>query len=185
MTNPEPLACVDAAYTDSAASAACVLFAKWDAAAPLRVLTTRQAAAAAYEPGAFYKRELPLLLAVLHELQHPPRLVIVDGYVWLGDTVGPGGSPGLGAMLYKALGECSPVVGVAKTRFAGASAGLPVIRGGSGRPLYVSAVGMAATEAARCVQSMHGHHRIPTLLRLVDRAARDMLLQVDGGAPFT
>jgi deoxyribonuclease V len=185
MTSPEPLACVDAAYTERAASAACVLFAQWDAAAPLRVLTTRQAAAAAYEPGAFYKRELPLIVAVLNDLEHRPRLVIVDGYVWLDDAGGPGGRPGLGAMLHRALGERIPVVGVAKTMFAGAAAGLPVVRGESERPLYVSAVGMEAMEAARCVQGMHGHHRIPTLLRLVDRAARDVLSQSDLSAPST
>src|SRR5262245_35099826 len=103
----EPLACLDAYYTDSAASAACVLFQSWDAAAPLQVLTLRQGAAQAYEPGAFYKRELPLLLAVLELMERPPRTVIVDGYVWL-----DGGRPGLGAMLYGALGERVPVVGV-------------------------------------------------------------------------
>jgi deoxyribonuclease V len=170
---PEPLACLDAAYSDDAASAACGLFADWDAAAPLRILTLRQAAAAAYEPGAFYKRELPILLAVLNALERLPRLLIVDGYVWLDDQ----GRPGLGAMLHGALGKRIPVVGVAKTRFAGASAGLPVIRGGSRRPLYVSAVGLDAAEAAQGVQRMAGHHRIPTMLRLVDRAARAALSQ--------
>ncbi len=167
---PEPLACLDAAYADGAASAACVLFSAWEAAAPLQVLTTRQGAAQAYEPGAFYKRELPLLLAVLDRLERPPGTVIVDGYVWLDD----GGRPGLGAMLYRALGERIPVVGVAKTQFAGA-AGLPVVRGGSRRLLYVSAVGTDAAEAAKGVQAMHGPHRIPTLLQIVDRAARDGL----------
>jgi deoxyribonuclease V len=185
MAGPEPLACLDAAYTESAASAACVLFAQWDSASPLRVLTTRQAAAATYEPGAFYKRELPLLLAVLDRLERLPRLVIVDGYVWLDGTGGPGGRPGLGALLHSALGESTPVIGVAKTRFAGASASLPVIRAGSKRPLYVSAIGMDAREAARRVQGMDGGHRIPTLLRLVDRAARDALPQGDRAAPST
>jgi len=166
----EPLACVDAHYTDSAASVACVLFQAWDAAAPLQVLTSRHGAAQAYEPGAFYKRELPLLLAVLDRLTRQPGTVIVDGYVWL-----DGGRPGLGAMLYRALGERIPVIGVAKTQFAGATAGIPVVRGGSRRPLYVSAVGIDAAEAARGAEAMHGPHRIPTLLHLADRAARDAL----------
>jgi deoxyribonuclease V len=167
----EPFACLDAAYNDSAASAACVLFPTWGAATPLRVLTTRQGAAPAYEPGAFYKRELPLLLAVLDQLERPPGTIIVDGYVWLDAA----GRPGLGAMLHRALAERIPVVGVAKTAFAGADAGIPVVRGGSGRPLYVSAVGIDAEEAAKGVQSMHGRHRIPTLLQVADRAARDAL----------
>jgi deoxyribonuclease V len=167
----ELFACLDAAYTETAASAACVLFPAWDAVAPLRVLTTRQGAAPAYEPGAFYKRELPLLLAVLDQLERPPGTIIVDGYVWLDAA----GRPGLGAMLHRALGERIPVVGVAKTAFAGADAGIPVVRGGSGRPLYVSAVGIDAKEAAKGVQGMQGPHRIPALLQLVDRAARDAL----------
>ena len=165
---PEPFACLDAAYTDSAAGAACVLFAAWDATAPLRVVTTRQGAASDYEPGAFYKRELPLLLAVLDQLERLPGTLIIDGYVWLDSE----GKPGLGAMLHRALAERISVIGIAKSRFAGASACLPVVRGSSLRPLYVSAVGMDAADAAKGVQSMHGRHRIPTLLRLVDRAAR-------------
>jgi deoxyribonuclease V len=185
MTSPEPLACLDAAYADNAGSAACALFAQWDSASPLRVLTTQQAVAAAYEPGAFYKRELPLLLAVLNGLERLPPVIIVDGYVWLDDKGGPEGRAGLGAVLHSALGGRAAVVGVAKTRFAGASAGLPVVRGGSERPLYVSAVGIDAMEAARCVQGMAGVHRIPTLLRLVDRAARDALVQGDRSAPST
>jgi len=168
---PEPFGCLDAAYAETAASAACVLFPAWDAAAPLRVVTTRQGAAPAYEPGAFYKRELPILLAVLEQLERPPGTVIVDGYVWLD----AGARPGLGAMLHRALAERIPVVGVAKTAFAGADAGIAVVRGGSARPLYVSAVGIDAEEAAKGVQSMHGQHRIPTLLQIADRAARHAL----------
>jgi nucleotide-binding universal stress UspA family protein/deoxyinosine 3'endonuclease (endonuclease V) len=166
----EPFACLDAHYTDSAASAACILFQAWDAPAPLQVLALRQDPAQAYEPGAFYKRELPLLLAVLDRLERPPGTVIVDGYVWLDDS---GSRPGLGARLHRALGERIPVIGVAKTRFAGASAGIPVLRGGSGRPLYLTAAGIDPSEAARGVAAMHGDHRIPTLLQLADRTARD------------
>jgi deoxyribonuclease V len=168
---PELIACLDAAYSDGAASAACVLFAAWGAAAPLRVATVRHGAAQDYEPGAFYKRELPLLLAVLAELERLPDILIVDGYVWLdGES-----RPGLGAMLHRALQERAAVVGVAKTRFAGATACIPVIRGGSRNPLYVSGAGIAAAAAADGVRAMHGRHRIPTLLRLVDRAARAAL----------
>ena len=167
----QPFACLDAAYTDRAASAACVLFAAWDAAAPLRILTTRRAAAAAYEPGAFYKRELPLLLAVLARLEHRPSMLVIDGYVWLAGE----DRPGLGAMLYRELAQHVPVVGVAKSAFAGASASIPVIRGGSRRPLFVSAAGIETATAASGVRSMHGRHRIPTLLQLADHAARAAL----------
>ena len=56
------------------------------------------------------------------------------------------GRPGLGAMLYRALDERAGVVGVAKTSFAGATACVPVIRGSSQNPLYVSAAGIDAVE---------------------------------------
>jgi deoxyribonuclease V len=166
------IACLDAAYSQTSASAACVLFATWNAATPAQVLTWRQGAAAAYEPGAFYKRELPLLLAVLGQVRHRLATVIIDGYVWLDGER----RPGLGAMLHEALPERTPVVGVAKTRFGDASAWcIPVVRGSGRRPLFVTAVGIAAEEAAKCVRTMHGRHRIPTLLQLVDRQARAAL----------
>src|SRR5215831_14465093 len=166
------IACLDAAYSDTSASGACALFSTWDAAKPVRVLTYRQGAAAAYQPGSFYKRELPILLAILKQLERPPATIIIDGYVWLdGDH-----RPGLGAILYGALAQRSRVVGVAKTSFGEVSWCIPVVRGNSRRPLLVSAVGMNVEEAAKGVQTMHGQHRLPTLLRLVDREARAALL---------
>jgi deoxyribonuclease V len=167
------IACLDAAYSETSAAAACALFSDWDAAVPDRVLTWRQGAAAAYEPGAFYKRELPLLLAVLGQLDCPPVTVIIDGYVWLDGER----RPGLGAILHEALARRIPVVGVAKTSFGDAASWcIPVMRGGSRRPLFVSAAGMSADEAAMRVRSMHGRHRIPTLLQLVDHEARAALV---------
>jgi deoxyribonuclease V len=50
------------------------------------------------------------------------------------------------------------------------------VRGGSRRPLFVSAVAMSAEEAAAGIRAMHGRHRIPTLLQFVDHAARAALV---------
>jgi deoxyribonuclease V len=167
------LACLDAAYSETAAGAACALVPAWAAPAPAAVLTWRQGAAAAYEPGAFYKRELPLLLAVLEQLRRPPATIVIDGYVWLDGQR----RPGLGAILHEAMGERIPVVGVAKTVFGDAASWcVPVVRGGSRRPLFVSAVGLCTEEAADGIRNMHGRHRIPTLLQLVDREARATLV---------
>jgi len=166
------IACLDAAYSPTSASAACALALAWDAATPAQVLTWRQGAAAGYEPGSFYKRELPLLLAVLGQVKGALRAVVIDGYVWLDGQR----RPGLGAILHEALPEPIPVVGVAKTRFGDASAWcIPVERGSSRRPLFVTAVGVAALDAASCIRSMHGRHRMPSLLQLVDREARAAL----------
>jgi deoxyribonuclease V len=160
--------CVDVDYRAGGAVAACVGFRGWadDAPAEEHVVTIDRVEE--YEPGQFYRRELPCLLAVLREIREPLEAVIIDGYVWLSADR----RPGLGAHLYSALGERVPVIGVAKTRFAGADAALPVRRGESRRPLYVSAAGMDAGSAAEHVRAMHGAFRIPTLLRRVDQLCR-------------
>lgn len=120
-----------------------------------------------YVPGEFYKRELPLLLAILDQIDVSLCHIIVDGYVWLGDN-----KPGLGAHLHSAIGETTPVIGVAKNRFRGDDWSYPILRGQSDRPVYLTSAGIAIQSAAAQVQSMHGGFRIPTLLKKVDQLAR-------------
>jgi deoxyribonuclease V len=163
------IACVDVDYRDEGAVAACLLFRNWTDAEPAGEHICRIERVEPYQPGQFYKRELPCLLAVLEKAAQPLDMVVVDGYVWLGDET----RPGLGAHLYEELGKSVPVVGVAKTHFAGAKAARPVLRGDSGKPLYVTAAGVAVEEVARQVQAMHGPFRIPTLLKRVDQLCRD------------
>jgi deoxyribonuclease V len=119
----------------------------------------------AYSPGMFFMRELPAILAVLAETADVD-LVIVDGYV----DLDPAGRKGLGAHLRDHI--AAAVVGVAKTSFRTASQALPVHRGGSARPLYVTAAGIDPAVAAAMVTAMAGAHRIPDALRRVDRLAR-------------
>jgi deoxyribonuclease V len=47
-----------------------------------------------------------------------------------------------------------------------------VVRGRSARPLFVTAVGLAVTDAARLVQHMAGRFRLPDALRRADALAR-------------
>ena len=105
---------------------------------------------------------------MIHELPQRPDAYIIDGYVWLGPE-----KPGLGAHLFERLGSGVPVVGAAKTPFRGDTLSVPVLRGQSQRPLHVTAAGMDTADAAALVSGMHGEHRVPTLLRLADRLARD------------
>jgi deoxyribonuclease V len=161
------IVCVDVDYREREVVAAAVGFASWTAdEAVAEVVVTSDAPPAAYEPGRFFRRELPHLLGVLALLVPPFEAIVIDGYVWL-DV----GNKGLGAHLYTALGETAPVIGVAKTSYAGASA-IEVVRGGSARPLYVTAAGIDAALAADHVRAMHGEHRIPTLLKRVDQLCR-------------
>ncbi|MEQ1567582.1 MAG: endonuclease V [Myxococcota bacterium] len=158
------IAVTDVAYVGDVACAAAVLAERWDAQFPAATRAVLRTPIADYVPGAFWERELPCLLSVLDGLR--PDVVVVDGYVWLDDH----GRKGLGAHVHDAL--AIPVVGVAKTSFAGASHAAQVVRGTSAKPLYVTAVGMDRDAAAEAVRGMHGPNRLPTLLVLADHLAR-------------
>jgi deoxyribonuclease V len=162
-------ACFDVDYRKNEAVAACVLFRSWTDEHSSEEWTELLHPVEAYEPGQFYRRELPCLLAVLRRTSHPLETVVIDGYVWLKDA----DRPGLGAHLYEALGRSVAVVGVAKTHFATATAE-PVLRGRSRKPLFVTAAGMDRAEAAQHIQRMHGPYRVPTLLRRVDQLCRGL-----------
>jgi deoxyribonuclease V len=161
------LVCLDVDYGTDRARAACLGFAAWiDAEAAFERVLASAVASAPYVPGALYLRELPHLLAALDQVTEVVDAIVVDGQAWLGD-----GKPGLGARLYEARGGREPVIGVGKTAYRDSGA-TPVLRGTSARPLYVSAAGMDAATAAAHIRAMHGAHRIPTLLKRVDRLAR-------------
>lgn len=165
---------MDVQYDDSArvAAAAVVTFLSFSDATPTHQLTLELEEIAPYVPGQFWQRELPCLMALLERLETPPQMILVDGYVWLDHA----GRKGLGAHLYSALNERIPVIGVAKTAFLGSTHAEAVLRGKSTKPLYITAAGISNGEAAQHVTQMQGEHRIPTLLKQVDRLCRDALL---------
>lgn len=161
------MACVDVDYREHESVAACVLFSHWTSALADAEWIERLPPPEPYQPGEFYRRELPCLLQVL---QRAPVLqaVVIDGYVWLDAD----SRPGLGSHLYESLQRKVPVIGVAKTAFRGATFAMSVLRGESQSPLYVTAAGMRVELAAAGVQRMHGPYRLPTLLKRVDQLAR-------------
>ena len=118
-----------------------------------------------YRPGEFYLRELPPLRAVLHAVRGL-GLLVVDGYA----DLDPDGRPGLGARAHAEFGI--PVIGVAKSAFRTATHAIPVLRGTSARPLFVTAAGMPRTDAADLVRHMAGRFRLPDALRRADVLAR-------------
>jgi deoxyribonuclease V len=162
------IAAVDVCYSDTGATAGGVLFTHWTSEQPALELREFIEQVEPYEPGSFYKRELPCLLKLLEPVKGQVETIIVDGYVWLG----PENRPGLGARLYETLGEQTPVIGVAKSIFGGATNAEAVLRGRSKRQLYVTAAGMDPVIVAKNIQVMHGPHRIPTLLKRVDQLCR-------------
>jgi deoxyribonuclease V len=119
-----------------------------------------------YQPGEFYLRELPPIRAVLDGLSEL-GLLVVDGYA----DLDPGGRPGLGARAHAEFG-IPVVIGVAKSRFRTATHAVPVVRGSSARPLFVTSCGMPAADAADLVRRMAGRYRLPDALRRADTLAR-------------
>lgn len=154
-------------FENGRAAAAAVLFSDYEDPEPAAVYTRLfRAGAAEYVPGDFYRRELPFILALMAEIEEPVTEVIVDGYVMLGDR------PGLGRHLFESFDGRIPVIGVAKSRFAGVRTA-EVLRAGSSRPLYVTSAGIDVEAASGRIRRMHGKHRIPTLLKQADAVARE------------
>ncbi len=163
---------LDVHYRNDTAHAAGVAFARIDDAQPQEIYTAELTGIADYQPGAFWRRELPPILHLLRSRQLQPDSLIIDGHVYLdGHT-----RPGLGARLYQALDARIPVIGVAKQAFHGMDPACALYRGQSRRPLYVTAAGLPGSEAQALIASMAGEGRIPTLLRLVDRISRAPVL---------
>lgn len=161
-----PFAAVDVYYPASGGARAALVAAADRTFAEVTVRRTEFVPdVAPYVPGQFLRRELPPLRAVLAGVTGL-ELLVVDGYV----DLAPDGRPGLGAHVHAELGV--PVIGVAKTRFATATHAIPVARGGTSRPLYVTAAGIPAADAAVIVHQMSGAFRLPDALRRVDALAR-------------
>ncbi|WP_444929801.1 endonuclease V [Microbulbifer sp. SSSA002] len=159
---------VDVDYREPGALVAGVAFEHWSDPEPQQQYRSHIDSTLEYEPGAFYKRELPCILTLIEEHQIKAQLIIIDGYVNLGKEQ----RPGLGAHLYSALRGEIPIIGVAKKPFKDTPAEAQLLRGNSIKPLYISSLGLPLTEAKQRVLKMHGKHRIPTLLKWVDRECR-------------
>ncbi len=159
---------VDVDYRATEAVVAGVCFEGWADEQARHVYHSRIYKIEDYEPGRFYKREMPCILQLLQEHRLHPKIIVIDGFVYLGDE----SSHGLGMYLYKAVGGNIPIVGVAKTPFKGTSPRSEILRGKSSKPLFITAVGIDVESAKAHVLSMNGKYRIPTLLKLADRECR-------------
>lgn len=159
---------VDVDYRATGATVAGVLFHAWSDTQASQEITVNVAQVAPYISGQFYKRELPCILALLQQLPTQPKIIVVDGHVFLGAAQ----KAGLGKYLYDALGGKVAVIGVAKRGFKGGSAETHIYRGQSLTPLYVTAVGIPPAQARTHILTMAGNYRLPTLLKRVDQLCR-------------
>lgn len=160
----------DTYYCDKKAKTVAIGFSAWTDAQPHEVFTETLDDVAGYQPGEFYKRELPCILSLLSKIDLTKiAIIVIDGFVILDDN----GKPGLGAHLYARLDQMIPVIGVAKTNFALINEGKrEVFRGESERPLFITALGIDLDVASNNVRQMHGEYRIPTLLKYLDGLTR-------------
>jgi deoxyribonuclease V len=161
------ICCLDVHYDEDEGVTAAVLFRDWASERPVQTTISRRSSIEPYQSGKFYRRELPCLLQALETLATPPKLILIDGYVWLDQH-----KPGLGAHLHQALAGSVSVIGVAKSAWPGSTSSRTIRRGNAARELWITAVGIDLEEAARNVAAMHGPFRLPTMIKLADTLCR-------------
>lgn len=171
------IAALDVYYSDTNAYAAAVVFEHWDSETPVATYAACVANCGDYAPGQFYLRELQPLLSVISEIREEVSVFVIDAYCHLSAE----GERGLGARLAETLPGEPTIIGVAKNRFRDSAHAVELLRGGSKRPLFVTAIGLAYDEAADKIGSMHGPYRVPTLLKEVDRLSRITNGEPSGG----
>lgn len=157
---------IDVYYIADRAKTVGVIFKNWYDAEPLETVVSYTDSPLDYEPGNFYKRELPCIENLLKQVDLTKLdAIVVDGYVYLDNDK----KPGLGYHVYKKYEEMIPVIGVAKNSFHNNVENVAnVYRGESKKPLYITAVGVDLLEAAAWIESMHGPYRFPHMLKLLD-----------------
>lgn len=160
---------IDVFYQSDKANVVGVLFDKWNQEEPDDIIQTLFDGVDDYQPGSFYKRELPCILKLIDMIElEDIDCIVVDGYVFLDRY----GKKGLGSYLYEAINCKVPIIGVAKNYFHDTNATV-LYRGNSKKPLYITSVGIENEEATQRISSMHGLYRFPTLLKLLDTETKN------------
>lgn len=156
-------------FSSDGALGAAVAFDEWDAPEASRTYRSAIAVVEKAAPGELDLRELPCLLKLLREHALQPELIVIDGFVHLDAKE----TPGLGQHLFQALGGRSAVIGVSRTPMSATPAQFQVFREEESRPLIVTCVGIDLGAAKARLRAMHGKRRVPTLLKLVARIAKN------------
>ncbi|MDY0745070.1 endonuclease V [Paucibacter sp. R3-3] len=156
-------------FDGAQAHAAAVAFEAWDSAEATKTYLSRIAHVEKAERGSLDLRELPCVMQLLREHRLEPELILIDGFVHLDADE----TPGLGQHLFHALGGVVPVVGVSKSGLPGLSSQFEVTREEETKPLLVTCAGIDIGAAKARLRAMHGRKRIPTLMKLVARLAKN------------
>jgi deoxyribonuclease V len=156
-------------FEGAQANAAAAAFDAWDAAEATKVYVSRIAHVEKAVRGELDLRELPCVMQLLREHNLEPELIVIDGFVHLDADE----SPGLGQHLHQALGGRVPVVGVSKKSLPGLAMQFEVMREEETQPLFVTCAGIDIGAAKARLRAMHGRKRLPTLMKLVARLAKN------------
>jgi len=158
----------DTQYDDPQALTSGVVLRDWQDQKAAQELTYQTDQVERYEPGQFYKRELPCILGLIKTHRLSPDVIVIDGHVYLDGH----SRPGLGAYLYEALNRSCPVIGAAKSQFKDMPDVHALLRGQSQKPLWITSAGMEFKEAQKWVAAMAGPHRLPDMIKRADQLAR-------------
>jgi deoxyribonuclease V len=159
---------VDVQYSKNNSIAGGVVFEHWQDERAQKEFISLIKGVAGYEPGKFFKRELPCILKLIAEHHLQPYCIVIDGFVFL-DGIS---EAGLGKYLYDALDSNVIVIGIAKKRYKNIDSKYEIYRGSSRKPLYVTAIGIDIEQAKRNVLAMYGRFRLPTMIKRVDQICR-------------
>ena len=160
-------ACFDVYYSKDHARACCIVFEIEPSEKIFSTYCQIIEHVSDYIPGEFYRRELPCILKIYKKIKEDIDLIIIDGFVMLGN-----GKKGLGAYLFESLDKKIPVIGVAKTYFKGCGDYMTIYRGKSSKPLYIGSIGIDLNYSAEFIRNLSGMYRIPDILKKVDQLTR-------------
>lgn len=160
---------LDVQYHADVAAAVAVAFDEWNAPEASRTFMSRVAHAQRPARGETDLRAVPCVVQLLREHGLEPDVIVMSGSVHLdaADT------PGLGRILYDVLGGRTAIIGVSSRSMPGMPAQFDVFREEEAPPVVVTCVGIDLGAAKARVRSMHGKRRMPTLLKLAGRLARE------------
>ncbi|WP_157267884.1 endonuclease V [Azohydromonas aeria] len=161
------IACVH--FHGEGAAVAAVAFEDWDAREASQTFTFRVAELEKPERGKPDLRELQCILQLLQEHRLKPEVILIDAPVHLDAAE----APGPGWRLFDALGGQSAVIGISTKAMPGMPAQFEVFREEEARPMIVTCAGIDLGAAKVRVRNMHGKKRIPTLVKLAARMARE------------
>ncbi|MCW1968987.1 MAG: endonuclease V [Anaerolineae bacterium] len=159
----------DVQYEQKIGYAAGICFQRLQSQSVDFVVTAILQPVAEYKPGEFYQRELPCLIELIKKLETLPKIIFIDGYVWLQND-----QLALGGRLYEYLDRKVIVIGIAKSFLRIAGENISMYYKSSHRPIYISAAGLSLDDAMQCVKEMPYQGHLPLMMKYADIAARNL-----------